>query len=72
MRHCSTAVCKLCAAKARVGRLVPTLSDYACARMMHNFVSIIFAVEVRSAKTVNIMRRENLALYGSDQLCLLK
>ncbi len=31
------------------------LSNYACAQMMHNFASIIFAVEVRSA---NIMRRE--------------
>ncbi len=52
-------------AKAGVDRLVPRPYSYACAgaRMM-NFAIIIFAVEVKSVKTVNIMRRENLALYG--------
>ncbi len=46
----------------------PDLSNYAHARaharMMHNYARIIFAVEVRSSKTANIVRREKLALYG--------
>ncbi len=48
-------------AKAGVDRLVPRPYSYACAGALMNFAIIIFAVEV---KTVNIMRRENLALYG--------
>ncbi len=40
------------------------LTNYVCVHALHNFVCIIFAVEVKFAKTVNIMRSENLALYG--------
>ncbi len=50
--------------------LVDSFPDLAIMRTcVHNFASRIFAAEVRSAKTANIMRRENLALYGSSCSC---